>query len=300
MKTAKLIPLGLEEGIDVNGKHHPGNTLNDLTGKDWLKFTKSWFIYDGPQRTEAELLHPAKFPEGMVVEFVKFFTKKGDWVLDPFLGTGSTLVACNQSGRNGIGIELIEKYARIARRRVSQRSLFAQTEQIAVQGDSTHLKDIWVSHRFPLVDFVMTSPPYWNMLRTMRGGVVSAQRLRGRAGLDTHYSESPVDLGNIASYEEFVNRTAEVFGTISQVLKPGKYVTIVVQNVRDPAGTVRPLAWDLAARISATTALRFQGERVWCQDAKKLGIWGYPKIFVPNYHHHYCLIFRNGANGAPT
>jgi hypothetical protein len=36
----------------------------------------------------------------------------------------------------------------------------------------------------------------------------------------------------------------------------------------------------------------FQGERIWCQNTKPLGIWGYPKIFVPNYHHHYCLIFR--------
>ena len=72
---------------DLNGNHHPNNTLNNLTGKDWLKFTKSWFIYDGPQRSEDEMLHPAKYPEGMIEAFIKFFTKQGDTVFDPFLGT---------------------------------------------------------------------------------------------------------------------------------------------------------------------------------------------------------------------
>ena len=58
-----------------------------------------------------------------------------------------------------------------------------------------------------------------------------------------------------------------------------------------PHGEVLPLAWDLARRISRTWL--FQGERIWCQNSKPLGIWGYPRVFVPNYHHHYCLIFRH-------
>ena len=36
----------------------------------------------------------------------------------------------------------------------------------------------------------------------------------------------------------------------------------------------------------------FKGEKIWCQDNKKLGIWGYPSEFVSNVHHHYCLIFK--------
>jgi len=64
---------------------------------------------------------------------------------------------------------------------------------------------------------------------------------------------------------------------------------------------VRMLAWDLARRIErpgrAATRWLFQGERIWCQNTKPLGIWGYPAVFVPNYHHHYCLIFRKVGNG---
>jgi hypothetical protein len=64
----------------------------------------------------------------------------------------------------------------------------------------------------------------------------------------------------------------------------------LAQSLRAPDGIVRPLAWDLARRLSRR--LLFQGERIWCQNTKLLGIWGYPRLFVPNYHHHYCLIFR--------
>ena len=81
----------------------PKNKLNELNAKEWLKFTKTWFIHNPPPRKKAEMLHPAKYPEDMIEMFVKFFTKPGEVVFDPFLGTGSTLVAAHNTQRNGIG-----------------------------------------------------------------------------------------------------------------------------------------------------------------------------------------------------
>ena len=49
------------------------NKLNDLTGTQWIKFTKSWFIQNPPPRKETEILHPAKFPEALAKEFISFF-----------------------------------------------------------------------------------------------------------------------------------------------------------------------------------------------------------------------------------
>ena len=91
------------------------NKLNNLTNKEWLKFQKSWFIHNPPPRKNGVLVHPAKFPETMVQEFIEFFTKKGETVLDPMAGTGSTLVAALRAGRNSYGIELNPKYAKIAK-----------------------------------------------------------------------------------------------------------------------------------------------------------------------------------------
>jgi DNA modification methylase len=283
----------VSEPADKPGKHHPRNQLNDLTGREWIRFTKTWFVCDSHRyrRNRATELHPARFPEELAAEFVNFFTKAGEWVLDPFCGSGATLVACREQGRNAVGIELSPRYAEITRARLAET--LPETEALVLEADAREAVSA-VSRLSPpasrLFDFILTSPPYWSMLRTSRGGVASAHKKRAANGLDTHYSEDPHDLGNITDYEEFVEALGGVFDSCRALLKPEKYLVVVVQNLRVPAGEVKPLAWDLGRRISQTYS--FQGERIWCQNSKPLGIWGYPKLFVPNYHHHYCLVFR--------
>src|SRR5512136_1641550 len=90
------------------------NKLNDLDARTWLKFQKSWFIHNPPPRRKGVLVHPAKFPETLAQEFIEFFTRQGETVLDPMAGTGSTLVAALRAARNSVGIELNPKYAKIA------------------------------------------------------------------------------------------------------------------------------------------------------------------------------------------
>ncbi len=99
----------------------PQNTLNDLTGKEWIKRTKSWFVCDSPRyhRNRDTELHPARFPEEMIAQFVTFFTKAGQWVFDPFCGSGATLVACLEQRRRAVGLELASRYAEVTRRRLA-------------------------------------------------------------------------------------------------------------------------------------------------------------------------------------
>src|SRR5512140_3923951 len=105
------------------------NKLNNLDPKTWLKFQKSWFIHNPPPRKKGVLVHPAKFPETMAQEFIEFFTKQGETVLDPMAGTGSTLVAALRAGRGAYGIELNPAYAEIARKDVEQERLQLITAQ---------------------------------------------------------------------------------------------------------------------------------------------------------------------------
>ena len=108
------------------------NKLNDLDPKTWLKFQKSWFIHNPPPRKKGVLVHPAKFPETMAQEFIEFFTKRGETVLDPMAGTGSTLIAALRAGRNSYGIELNPKYAEIARQLIAEerKSLGCQKPRV--------------------------------------------------------------------------------------------------------------------------------------------------------------------------
>src|SRR5512135_1332165 len=91
------------------------NRLNEMSPKEWLKFQKSWFVHNPPPRQKDVLRHPAKFPETLAMEFICFFTKPGQVVLDPMAGTGSALVAALRTGRHSFGIELNPAYAGIGR-----------------------------------------------------------------------------------------------------------------------------------------------------------------------------------------
>lgn len=269
------------------GRLHPRNKFNHLTGRQWIRFTKSWFVHNPPRRTSGQVQHPAKFPEAMVAEFIEFFTRKGDTVLDPFTGVGSTLVAAEQCGRQGIGVELNPKYFNLARQHLQG----ASGHYRLFNDDASRIPALWQEQGLAPVDFVMTSPPYWDMLSQSRGGVFSAHKARKASGLDIVYSEDDRrDLGNVNDYDTFVDSLAAVFAGVTEVLRPGGHMVIVIQNLRSPEGRMVHLAWDLTIRLERF--LTFKGERIWCQDNKKLGIWGYPSEFVTNVHHHYCLVFK--------
>jgi DNA modification methylase len=270
--------------------------LNDLAGSDWVRFTKSWFIANPPRRSASEKSHPAKFPEELCEGFVRFFTRRGMWILDPFAGTGSALVAAVRHQRNAVGIEINPTFAALAAER-TRSACSTGTESRVVVGDARDLASIWDQEKMPAVQLVLTSPPYWDMLGKSRGGSRSAQRHRASEGLATTYSQDPRDLANIHDYREFLATTVDALRATGSVLEAGRYLVVVAQNLRDVDGTLRTLAWDIARALDRPP-FEFQGERVWCQDSKPLGIWGFPSTFVPNYHHHYCLIFRRTESPA--
>jgi DNA modification methylase len=264
------------------------NRLNDLRPKEWIKFQKSWFIHDPPRRRSEVLRHPAKFPETLAQEFVEFFTKRGQTVLDPMAGTGSTLIACLRSGRHSFGIELNPGYASIAQDLITEEKenlsdTSGDLKAEVITGNAANLND----YDLPGIDYVFTSPPYWDMLHA-RGAQTQRQR-RKSSELDVVYSKDPEDLGNISDYEEFLDRLVNIYATLPSILQPKAYLTIVVKNIKK-GGRIYPLAWDLGKRLGEIFTLK--DERIWCQDDIRLAPYGMGNAWVSNTFHHYCLQFR--------
>ena len=267
----------------------PSNKLNDLDSKTWLKFQKSWFVHNPPPRKKGVLVHPAKFPETMAQEFIEFFTKKGETVLDPMAGTGSTLVAALRAGRNSYGIELNSKYVEVANdileeeRKNLGEKIEGLTSQV-IHGDATKV----TNYQLPDIDYVLTSPPYWDMLH-VRGAQTQKKR-RASAELDVHYSDDPNDMGNISDYDEFLEKLINIYKGLQSLLREKAYLTIIVKNVKK-GGKIYPLAWDIARELGKTYTLK--DEKIWVQDNQPLAPFGLGSAWVSNTFHHYCLQFRN-------
>lgn len=266
------------------GAYSLANRLNHLTGKEWIKFSCSWFIFNAiasDLKAEKELdpnteHHPATFSPTMIESFIKFFTKEGERVFDPFLGIGSTTEAASRTGRIGYGTELNPKYYELALKRNPQ--FVDNIHNI----DATKVGTL----NLPEIDFTISSPPYWNILNR---STKDFKKTRENSGFDYNYSDSAIDLGNIDNYDEFVDAVCNVYLNLYDILRFGAYNVIIVKNVKK-GGKMYPLAWDMAIRLGKKYVLK--DEKLWIQDKVALAPYGYPSSWASNILHHYCIVLR--------
>lgn len=280
----------------------PRNSLNDLTAKEWIPETVSVWnqrgLGAGHPDAQIERQHPAPFSFTDVGRLIRFFTKRGNTVLDPFVGVGSTLKACAIDGRNGIGIELNPTFADLSRKRLETevRDMFASvSDQRILEGDA---RDLLPTIPSESIDFVVTSPPYWSILKKVDHKV---RQERIDKGLARHYGDDPRDLGKIDDYTEFLDELARILGDCARTLKTGKYMAVVVSDFRDKSRYVM-FHSDLAHALEGH-GLEMRGLTVLYQRHKKIFPYGYPYSFVPNVHNQYILILQKPKNvpkKAPT
>ncbi len=107
-------PFGGQEGGRKSQLDTKGFTIIRMHGRSLKRD-----VIEGPVETIRWLSHPAVYPEYVVQEFVKLLTRRGDLVLDPFLGSGTTAVVCKRMGRDFIGIDINPEYCRLAEERVN-------------------------------------------------------------------------------------------------------------------------------------------------------------------------------------
>lgn len=280
----------------VNGTVDPRNKLNDLTGKDWLPETKSFFYQKGLGSThpeaQIEKLHPAPYSFQDISHLVNFFTKKGMNVLDPFGGVGSTAKACEINGRICTSIELSEVWHKLAIERLeTEIGDGASKNHNFVNGDSC---EELLKIENETIDFVVTSPPYWGILNKQDQKV---KKNRVANNLETKYSESKKDLGNVENYDEFLNILVnKIFLQCARTLKYGKYMAIVVSDFRDKSEYIS-FHSDLIHALNKNNIpdggiLKLQGTKILLQNHKSLLPYGYPFSYVENIHHQYVLIFK--------
>jgi DNA modification methylase len=272
----------------------PRNKLNELTAREWIPETVSVWRQRGLGKDHPDAAiekeHPAPFSFTDVARLVRFFSKPGQTVLDPFVGIGSTLKAAALEGRQGVGIELSPTFHALAKTRLEveiEDTLLPSPPQKILEGDA---RDLIPTLDPDTIDLIVTSPPYWNILHKKDHKV---EQEREAKGLATRYSdEDPRDLGNIESYEEFLTELTSIFQLCTVPLRNKQYCCIIVGDFRD-GGRYRMFHADLAHNLELETSLVLKGITILHQPHKRVFPYGYPFGFVPNLHHQYILVLRN-------
>jgi len=137
------------------------------------------------------------------------YTKEDDWVLDPFVGSGTTLIECRRLGRNGIGIELNTAVTKEAKNLIKKENNHHNIITEVITGDSrkVNFKETLDKFGVKQVQLLIMHPPYHNIIK---------------------FSRSNDDLSNAPTTEDFIKMFAEVLDNTTPYLEKGRYLGIVI------------------------------------------------------------------------
>jgi DNA modification methylase len=278
--------LGFEEDglLKSKPKSQSSKTrANELDGKDWLRYSISVWDDIKKDREELKLNHPAMFPKELVRRLIQaFMSKEQRLILDPFLGSGTTLIAAKQLGKDGIGFDISKEYITLATKRLEEQGdLFElRTTQKVILDDAKNIKKYLKDES---VDLVITSPPYWDILKQQRS--VDSKQTR-------NYQEKKGNLGEITDYHRFINELKQIFRAVLDVLKSGSYCIIEVMDIRKKA-KLYTLHID-TIRFMEELGFVFDDIVIWNRKAEynNLKPIGFPYVFRINRVHEYILIFK--------
>lgn len=255
--------------------------LNELNGRTWERYSISvWDIVKS--REESKLRHPAMFPMELCRRLMEIYTKKGDVVLDPLMGSGSVIIVARDMERKGIGFDINPDFVELVKKRLSQQKLIhLGIEEPNIYCDDANNLPKYVKPSS--VDLVITSPPYWNIHTRKRTADYKEPR---------PYSSLEKDLGNIPDFGEFMKELKSIFSKAHSVLKNGKRCVIIVMDIRQGSQFI-PFHTHIS-NMMAEIGFLLEDIIVWDRrkEYSNLRPLGYPYVFIVNKVHEYILIFK--------
>ncbi|NJL05046.1 MAG: DNA methyltransferase [Chloroflexaceae bacterium] len=190
------------------------SAINDINLNRWKEYddilTDSLWVIDRRDSSGAHMAdYWGNFIPQIPHQMMRRYTKLGDWVLDPFAGSGTTLIEGQRLGRNTLGIELQASVAAAARQRIASEPNPYGTQAEIVVGDSTRTDypALLRAYGRETVQLVLMHPPYFDIIK---------------------FSEDPHDLSNAASLDAFLERMSQLAAQVQPVLERGRYLALVI------------------------------------------------------------------------
>lgn len=255
------------------------NHINCLTAKEWIKNQLGvWqFIYEKRDIRDKNL-HPAAFPIFLAKKIISLFTHRGELVIDPFNGSGTTLVAAQDLDRNAVGFDIGKKYCDLSDSRLRQTSLIGKSKQITICDDARNIPKYLEKET---VSLSITSPPYANLLNRKRKNKSRRgdERRNSQFMKVEQYSQKENDLGTLST-EDYEKAIYEIYKKMMLVMKPKAHIVI---NIADMwwEGQRVPLHLNIIRALEKAGYV-FKNTIIWDRTniVNRIGIFGWPSNYI--------------------
>jgi len=273
----KYIEIGSDRICDCPKTH-----ISCISPKEWMyNQIGVWSFKYEDRDIRKKDIHPATFPIEMARRVIEQFSHKGELILDPFVGSGTTLVAAKDLQRNAIGFDLKPEYIELCKNRIAQidfESILSDIKQIPILEDARNAAQ-YIAPR--TVKLVFTSPPYANILNRKRKNKSRRGDLRYNEQFNKieQYSQDPRDLGTMEA-PVFENAIFEIFSNIKPLIKYKGHCIINITDAWIENKRV-PLHINVVnAMIKAGYELR--NTIIWDRRniVNNIGIFGYPSNYI--------------------
>ena len=260
-----------------------GNNINDINLARWRDYseiiTDSLWIFDKRDTSGAHLgWYWGNFIPQIPRQLMLRYTKRGDWVLDPFVGSGTTLIECRRLGRNGIGIDINEEVVRKAKEQIEkERNIYnVKTEIICADSRTLNFEKVLKEFGVEKVQLIILHPPYWDIIK---------------------FSDKEEDLSNSKSIKDFLNAFEEVLKRTVEVLEKRRFLAIVIGDKYSkgewiPLGFyVMERALKLGLKLKSIVVKNFEETR---GKRNQKELWRYRALVGGFYifKHEYIFIFQ--------
>lgn len=255
---------------------------NDLDMKKWKEYEEIntdslWIIKKRDNTGTHSGDYHGNFVPQIPRQLMLRYTKKGDYILDPFLGSGTTLIEANRMGRNGIGIELQKEVLENTKNKLILEK-DDNTKMFIKVGDSenVNINKILQKCKIEKVQFIIFHPPYWDIIK---------------------FSEDKRDLSNSKTLEIFLEKMSKVIDNTCKYLKKDRYCAVVIGD-KYQNGEIIPIGFKVMNlfleknfKMKAIIVKNFEETK---GKFNQKAIWRYRALANDFYifKHEYIMVFK--------